>query len=403
MSTSSGKTRFRFGLRTLLVAMTAICLLFSLMAQPIVEARKQRRLVHQLEKLGAKLSSRGTVMREPSVGRAILGNFGNEYDRDGLYIVDLSGSTVRDNDLATLTELRYLYHLNLSNTNITDQAMETIAACPHLVELDLSHTQVTDVGIAKLKSLRSLAWLRTEGTAVTYPKLCELDRQLSWANSAEQRAIAEVQAYGAQAHGTRRYFEDVNYLDLMIIQGGEELSGGDLLLGMNRKLDLSRADIVHLAHLNSIRSLNLHDIRIEPGSFVDVPMLPKLQEVTIWHTDISDADLQHLARQTQVEEFTLGNSKTVTDVGIFELTNLQKLKLLKIYDCPLVTPEAVDTLRKQLPECKFNTQTIPGRHAVRVATHASTSDRSRRRFAKSKKRTTKAPRTRSKEASEAKK
>lgn len=348
--------------------MTAICLLFSLMAQPIVEARKQRRLVHQLEKLGAKLSSRGTVMRDPSVGRAIMGNFGNEYDRDGLYIVDFSGSKVRDDDLAALTELRHLYHLNLSNTNITDQAMETIAACPHLLELDLSHTQVTDIGIVKLKSLQYLAWLNTEDTDVTYPALGELDDLLPWASFAEQRAIAEVQAYGAQAHSNRRYLEGVHYLDLTVVQGGEELSGGDLLLGMNRKLDLSRADIVHLAHLNSIRYLNLHDIRIEPGSFVDVPMLPKLQEVTIWHTDISDADLQHLARQTQVEKLIIGNSKTVTDVGISELTNLQKLKLLKIYDCPLVTPEAVDTLRKQLPECKIQYTNYPrqtrrsGRH-----------------------------------------
>ena len=350
MATSKSNILWRFGLRSLFVVMTLFGLLLATLTPPFVEARKQRRLITELGKLGASISTHGSVMREPSVGRAILGNLGNEYDRDFLYRIDFSSSSITDQDLSQLQQLPYLFHLDLSNSEVTDNGLDSIAACSNLYELNLSNTQVTDAGILKLKSLQTLAWLKATGTNVTYSALTELDDRLPLANFAEQRAIDEVQAYGGQAHGCRRYLENTENLCL---RGAKELSGGDLILGMNRKLKLCHAEISHLAHLESLKNLNIHGVIIEPGSFSDVPSIPNLTNLEIWHTDTTDADLQDLARQTQVESFVIYNSKLVTDTGVSELAKLRNLKTMSVKACPNVSTRSIEYLQLELPDCKI--------------------------------------------------
>ena len=351
------KRKIRFGLKSFLIVTTLACLLIGGVAQPLFKARKHRQLLAQLEQLGANISSQGTLIRDPTVGQQILKLFSNEYDRDYLYKIDFRGTSIVDKDLELLQQLPYLYRLDLSGTKVTDAGVDWIVACPTIYELDLSNTQVTNAGALKLKSLQSLAWLNTLGTAVNYDALSVLDDQLPWANFAEQRAIAEIEAYGAQANGTRRFFEisdppGPEYPGLFVPQGGEELTGGYLLLGTNRKLKLGRAQISHLGHLDSLVHLNIHDVVIAPDSFADVPAIPNLTEIEIYHTDVTDAELEDLARQTQVITFKLWGSKQVTDAGVSELAKLPNLKKLEIGGCPEVTSKSIDYLRQQLPDCK---------------------------------------------------
>ena len=359
MGASDDRKKIRFGLRSFLVVMTLVCLLIGVVAQPLFKARKQRQVLAQLEKLGADISSAGTLIRDPTVGQVILGFFSNEYDRDRLYRIDFSGTSIADESLELLQELPYLYHLNLSGTKVTDAGLDSIVACPSLYELDLSDTQVTNAGALKLKSLQSLAWLNTMGTAINYDALSELDDQLPWANSAEQRAIAEIKAYGGQAHGDRRFLEisdppGPEYPGLFVPRGGEELFGGDLILGMNGKLKLGPAEISHLGHLESLKELIIHGIVVTPRSFADVPTISNLTKIEIWHTDVTDAELEDLERQTQVNYFELQSNKQVTDAGVSKLAKLVNLKQLEIGGCPKVTNKSIDYLRQQLPDCKIS-------------------------------------------------
>ena len=357
---SGHKRRFQFGLRSILVVMTLFCLLIGAVAQPLLKARKHRQLLAQLEDLGARISSQGSVMREYSVGQQLLSPFGSKYDRDYLYRIDFSGASIVDDDLALLEQLPYLYRLNLSGTKVTDTGIDSVAACSTLYELDLSNTQVTDAGALKLRSLQSLAWLKTTGTAVTYDALTELDTQLPWTNSAEQRAIVEIAAYGGQAHGIRRSLENTKssgpvYPGVFVFQGGEELGGGDVILGMNRKLKLGSAEISHLAHLDSLKHLNIFDVTIEPNSFANVPAIANLIEIEIWHTDITDAELKDLTRQTQLKRLTIENCKLVTDQGILELAKLRNLEYLRVGSgCLDVTRKSITYLREQLPQCEIS-------------------------------------------------
>ena len=89
-------------------------------------------------------------MREYSIGQQILGLFGTRCDRDDLYKIDFSGTSIVDEDLALLRQLPYLYRLNLSGTKVTDDGLDSVAACSTLYELNLSNTKVTDVGALNL-------------------------------------------------------------------------------------------------------------------------------------------------------------------------------------------------------------------------------------------------------------
>lgn len=323
-----------------------------MLAQPIVEVQKERRTIAQLEELGATFSLRGSVVRDFSIARWILSYFSTEYYFENLYDVSFRGSSIADGDLTLLPELPYLFHLDLSGTKVTDAGLDVVARCANLHELDVSNTQVTDIGFEKLKSLKSLVSLKTSGTAVTYPALIELDNQFPKANIAEQRAIDEIRAFGGQAHGSDRFLEIEEFRGLST-RLGDELSDGRLILGMNRSLQLGRSDISHLAHLKSLRELILHSIMIEPGSFADVPMLPNLRHLEIYITNIGDVDLQDLARQSQVREFTIYSCSQVTDAGMAELARLPNLKKLDVSACQNVTAKSMDYLRQELPDCEI--------------------------------------------------
>ncbi len=333
--------------------MTLVSLLFAILAQPLTKVRNERQLISQLEKKGAIISIKGTVMQDFSLGRAILKYFSPVYDRDFFYIVDFSGSSVSDEDLESLRKLPYLYHLNLSNTKVSDTGLDTVALCPTLHELDLSYTKISDSGILKLKPLEKLIWLKTDMTAVTYSSLSTLDDELVKVNFAEQRALAEIKALGGQASVVRSLSESKEYPRINVVEGGEKLGFGELILGMNRKLKLDKTDISHIAYLKSIQSLIIHSIHIDAGSFADLPMMPMLNEFEIQDTEISDFDLQCLAKQIQLKKIGIYYTKEVTDVGINELAKLINLKKLMIYGCPNVTENAISYLREQLPECEI--------------------------------------------------
>src|SRR5262245_6023642 len=68
--------------------------------------------------------------------------------RPGLQRLELSGVSMRDDDVAALKVLTDLRHLGLRRTLITDGGLAHLKAFPKLRQLSLMHTGVTDVGLA---------------------------------------------------------------------------------------------------------------------------------------------------------------------------------------------------------------------------------------------------------------
>ncbi len=125
----------------------------------------------------------------------------------GLENLDLAGTKITDDGLASIKDHIYLLHLYLSKTSITDAGLVHLTNMKDLRSLDLSGTkltdkglahlrvlekmeilklrdnQITDAGLVHLKELRKLRYLFLHGTKVTVKGVEELKKSLpDWYN-----------------------------------------------------------------------------------------------------------------------------------------------------------------------------------------------------------------------------
>ncbi|HUG90891.1 MAG TPA: tetratricopeptide repeat protein [Planctomycetaceae bacterium] len=107
------------------------------------------------------LASEPVEAPQPDVAGAspdeALKKLGATLERDAagrVVLVDLSGTQVRDADLAVLRSMSGLRQLDLSSTTISDEGLNHLSGLSELQLLALSGTGVTDAGITRLKPLR---------------------------------------------------------------------------------------------------------------------------------------------------------------------------------------------------------------------------------------------------------
>lgn len=346
----AGTWRIRFGLKSLLLAIAALCVLLALIAQPMVEARRQRQLIDELIACGVKISSRGTVMREPSLGRFVLGMFSSAYDRYQLYGLDVSKAKFTDHDLATLARLRHIKELNLTGTPITDAAIPHLQSMYYLSKLDISSTRLTDEGAMGLSSLVNLSSLRVMHTEITYDALETLDEKLPHAHFCEERAIEELKAAGIQVVDQPRISEGDDLWNWIIKSGNEAVM---VVVGMNQKPTLRPDVVLHLNYLQSLREMTFHTVTLGPPGLQGLQPLKSLKELAIWYVNLTDKDVEALSRQTQLESLTIREAELITDDCLKQLSELTNLRKLDIKGCGHITPEAIAELTDKLPNCNI--------------------------------------------------
>jgi hypothetical protein len=112
-----------------------------------------------------------------------------------LHTLDLSRSSVKDDDLTALIGLTNLRTLLLNDTDITDAAAPLIAQLSGLRDLDLSGTQITDAGVAEIAALGALEVLRLDFTGVTNAGIASLRmetlKELSLNGTSVDNGVAE--------------------------------------------------------------------------------------------------------------------------------------------------------------------------------------------------------------------
>lgn len=341
------RPRIRFGVRSLLAAMTVACVLLALLAQPIIELRRQQSLLDQATSFGARIARIGSVSREQSLGRFLLAFLDSSYGHAPLYKLDFTGTELSDEELAQVLSIEHVRELNLSDTKITDAALRHLDQWEFLERLDLTATAVTDEGVLQLSGQRDLASLRVFGSQVSYSALKRLDAALPYAHFCEERAIEEAKAAGMQVVDFPRFHESPNGFHV-VRSGGEAIIA---IAGMNRRLSLTAEDVSHLSHLKSLQDLTFHTVTLAPDSLSTLRPLAKLKQLAIYIVNLSDDDLKSLAKQTQLELLTIHGCPDVTDVGIAQLKTLVNLKELSISSCPRVTKKSVASLANELPNC----------------------------------------------------
>ena len=320
------RRRLRFGMRSLLAIVTLACIILALVAHPMAEARRQQELVSQVAALGGRISVLGSIPREPSPGKFILAHFDSSYGRYPLYRLDFSGAKVTDYDLALLSRIDHIKELSLSGAQISDSGLRHLRNLKFLTKLDLGATNVTDRGLTNLKDLEVLASLNVMGTSVTYDALQFLDAALPYAHFCEERAIDELKAAGIQVTDPKRFVEGESSRGCGVVEAGRVASV--VVVGMNPPISLTARDIINLGHLQSLPQMTFHSATLGPEGLTALRRLNELKRLCFWYVNLSDKDLDVLARQTQLESLT-------------------------IHGCDEISEAALAALREQLPNCEI--------------------------------------------------
>jgi hypothetical protein len=165
----------RYSLRTLLAAMTLLCVVLGLW---VYGAERQRRAVAAIEADGGwawygyhEGYGHGWVEELPGPDW-LCGMLGVDYF-DRVIHVEL-GSVTGDAVLADVADLNCIERLNLKYTQVTDEGFANLARMTRLEELDASHTQVGSAGLAPLKRLARLQSLDMSDTRVDDAGLAHL-------------------------------------------------------------------------------------------------------------------------------------------------------------------------------------------------------------------------------------
>jgi hypothetical protein len=111
---------------------------------------------------------------------------------------------------------------------------------------------------------------------------------------------------------------------------------------------ISPTGLASLKDLKELVSLSLEDAAITDDALVNLQGLINLKTLNLGNSNISDAGLEHLVGLKKLEELTIAGG-TVTDAGLIAIRKLPALKKLDIQEGWKVTPEALATIRQDLP------------------------------------------------------
>ena len=161
-------------LRTMLVAVTLLCVILSVW---VVPAERQRRTVAAIEAMGGAVDYvpflthvQGSGVPDPRASEAFPITFLRRWLPpdyfDEILIVLLPDTRLTDTELDHLRGLTSLQSLFLSNTQNTDVALARLRLTG-LQQLNLGRSQVTDAGVAQLQGMTGLQDLYLGYTQVT--------------------------------------------------------------------------------------------------------------------------------------------------------------------------------------------------------------------------------------------
>jgi len=167
---------YQFNLRTLLIVVTLLSLLFSWVGVRMQQARENRKAAAEVFRAMDEIISLFGAYYVSGGGSSLE----NLFDDPGVaYIYGIKfdphgtghASELTDTDLqeliSFLKEPAKLRVLGLDITQVTDEGLEHLKKMTGLEELTLSGTQVTGAGLVYLKGLTSLRYLCVENTRIT--------------------------------------------------------------------------------------------------------------------------------------------------------------------------------------------------------------------------------------------
>ncbi len=315
--------------------------------------------------------------------------------------LNLNSSTFTDAALESLPQFANLQTLGLSASAVTSAGMARLAPMAHLAQLTLDYTAVNDSGLQAIGTLTGLQRLSLIGVSTSDAAVqtfqavlpqCEIVRSeargglrsaifslgeakgslyidgkllglargpISWPEGASLRLVVSPE-------GER----DLTYLDRLPVDALDSMKfTGE---------EAPEAGLGHIGRLTGLESLTLRGPHIGDAGLALLKDLRGLKSLALEHTSITDASLASIAQDFPgLEHLSLPDNERITDAGIRQLASLGGLQslnldrtpitghslaslrvLLLLTDLSLVgvqaNPEAVEALKRALPECAIH-------------------------------------------------
>jgi hypothetical protein len=240
----------RYGLRTVLILLTIVCLWLGWF---MTQVQKQRRAVAVLEKYSAAITYSAFYQYSPwsaILPRRLIqwlnGALSGNDILQRVTGVTIERDTLDEQDLAVLTDLPYLRYLSLSGPAVTDASVHHVENLTQLKCFKLIGTNVSDAGlqfVSKLENVESLILTETPFTEAGIKHLRNL------------KNIDEL------------------YLDDTRVTG---------------------ACLEDLTAIKNLRVLHLNNTHVRGEGIIQFSEMPNLEIVFLKNTPISDADLPFL-------------------------------------------------------------------------------------------------------------
>lgn len=231
---------------------------------------------------------------------------------------------ITDAGLKHLAGLRSLKELHLRGEGVADEGMSCIAGLVNLQTLELHGCPITNTGLAKLSTLKSLKKLTLRRVAVTISGLAHLNAMAD---------LTRLELYNAPQDGTA--------LDIGGLSQLEFLDFG--------KTQLHDEDLACLAKLTRLRELYVFTQRgVSDAGIAHLAGLTSLEHLGIGGPNLTNRSLSYLANMKKLDYLWIGDGD-FTDGGLRHLEGLRGLRRLEITSKNAFSREALDRLRKKLP------------------------------------------------------
>jgi hypothetical protein len=272
--------RFQFSIRSLLLLTVAVAISFSWLAVTMRQAKLQRNTYAPLLKFGSasydfESDDDCFVSRQMSpTSEWILHTIGSDF-LGNVSDLDLSYSTITDDDLKPLEGLEQLRGLWLKDTRITDSGLEHFEKLNQLKFLCVdnivgSTNKITDAGLKHLEGLKQLKYLFLDGTDITDAGLRHL------------KGLQQLRNLGLR---------------------GTQITG----VGLKQ-----------IKGLEQLRALFLDGAQVTDVGLVALEEMTQLQDLDISKTHVTDVGLDSLKSLKNLRHLSISNTE-VTVVGVAEL------------------------------------------------------------------------------------
>lgn len=122
-------------------------------------------------------------------------------------------------------------------------------------------------------------------------------------------------------------------------------------LKCSKNKKITGSGLTELYKLPKLKRLTLSYNQLSHRGWKNLPGLKTLKTLSVRKSNIEDQDLTYLSQMPSLKKLDISFCENLTDRGLKKLTNLKKLELLYIFNCPRISTEAKSSLAKALPNC----------------------------------------------------